>query len=56
LLDQAFPNAEIVALAATNQRRAIAFMKKYIADWDADLAKSKTPAEMAFFPDANKGK
>ena len=25
---------------------AIAFMKKYIADWDANVAKSKTPAEM----------
>jgi glyoxylase-like metal-dependent hydrolase (beta-lactamase superfamily II) len=25
---------------------AIAFMKKYMADWDANVAKSKTPAEM----------
>jgi len=25
---------------------AVAFMKKYIADWDANVAKSKTPAEM----------
>ena len=25
---------------------AIEFMKKYIADWDANVAKSKTPAEM----------
>lgn len=31
---------------AKNDPSAIAFMKKYIADWDANVAKSKTPAEM----------
>ena len=31
---------------AKNDISAIAFMKKYIADWDANVAKSKTPAEM----------
>jgi glyoxylase-like metal-dependent hydrolase (beta-lactamase superfamily II) len=31
---------------AKNDLSAIAFMKKYIADWDANVAKSKTPAEM----------
>ncbi len=32
--------------AATHDMRAIEWMKKYIADWDANVAKSKTPAEM----------
>jgi glyoxylase-like metal-dependent hydrolase (beta-lactamase superfamily II) len=32
--------------AATHDMRAIDFMKKYIADWDANVAKSKTPLEM----------
>ena len=31
---------------AKNDMSAIEFMKKYIADWDANVAKSKTPAEM----------
>jgi len=31
---------------AKNDLSAVAFMKKYIADWDANVAKSKTPAEM----------
>ena len=31
---------------AKNDLSAIDFMKKYIADWDANVAKSKTPAEM----------
>ena len=31
---------------ATRDWRAIDFMKKYIADWDANVARSKTPAEM----------
>jgi len=31
---------------AKNDLSAIAFMKKYIADWDANVAASKTPAEM----------
>src|ERR1700730_6236948 len=31
---------------AKNDISAIAFMKKYIADWDGNVAKSKTPAEM----------
>jgi glyoxylase-like metal-dependent hydrolase (beta-lactamase superfamily II) len=31
---------------ATRDRRAIDFMKKYIADWDANVARSKTPADM----------
>jgi len=31
---------------ANNDLSAVAFMKKYIADWDANVAKSKTPAEM----------
>ena len=31
---------------AKHDMSAIAFMKKYIADWDANVAKSKTPAEM----------
>lgn len=31
---------------AKHDLSAIAFMKKYIADWDANVAKSKTPAEM----------
>jgi len=31
---------------AKNDISAITFMKKYIADWDANVAKSKTPAEM----------
>ncbi|MGH9647703.1 MAG: MBL fold metallo-hydrolase [Bryobacteraceae bacterium] len=31
---------------AKNDISAIAFMKKYIADWDANVARSKTPAEM----------
>lgn len=33
-------------LGAKHDLSAIAFMKKYIADWDANVAKSKTPAEM----------
>lgn len=32
--------------AATHDMRAIEWMKKYIADWDANVAVSKTPAEM----------
>ena len=32
--------------AATHDMRAIEWMKKYMADWDANVAKSKTPAEM----------
>jgi glyoxylase-like metal-dependent hydrolase (beta-lactamase superfamily II) len=32
--------------AATHDMRAVDFMKKYIADWDANVGKSKTPAEM----------
>jgi glyoxylase-like metal-dependent hydrolase (beta-lactamase superfamily II) len=31
---------------ATRNLSAIAFMKKYIADWDANVAASKDPAEM----------
>lgn len=31
---------------AKHDLTAIAFMKKYIADWDANVAASKTPAEM----------
>jgi len=31
---------------AKNDVSAIAFMKKYIADWDANVAKSKTREEM----------
>jgi glyoxylase-like metal-dependent hydrolase (beta-lactamase superfamily II) len=31
---------------AKNDLSAIAFMKKYIADWDANVTASKTPAEM----------
>jgi len=31
---------------ATRNKASIAFMKKYVADWDANVAKSKTPAEM----------
>jgi hypothetical protein len=31
---------------AKNDLSAIAFMKKYIADWDANVKASKTPAEM----------
>jgi glyoxylase-like metal-dependent hydrolase (beta-lactamase superfamily II) len=31
---------------AKNDMSAIAFMKKYIADWDANVAKSKNAAEM----------
>jgi glyoxylase-like metal-dependent hydrolase (beta-lactamase superfamily II) len=31
---------------AKNDLSAIAFMKKYIADWDANVAASKTAAEM----------
>jgi glyoxylase-like metal-dependent hydrolase (beta-lactamase superfamily II) len=31
---------------ATRDWKAIDFMKKYIADWDANVARSKTPAEM----------
>jgi glyoxylase-like metal-dependent hydrolase (beta-lactamase superfamily II) len=31
---------------AKHDMSAIAFMKKYIADWDANVAASKTPAEM----------
>ena len=31
---------------AKNDISAVAFMKKYIADWDANVAKSKTPAQM----------
>jgi glyoxylase-like metal-dependent hydrolase (beta-lactamase superfamily II) len=31
---------------AKNDISAIAFMKKYIADWDANVARSKTPAQM----------
>ena len=31
---------------ATRDMRSIAWMKKYMADWDANVAKSKTPAEM----------
>src|SRR6188472_4403564 len=32
--------------AATHDMRAIEWMKKYIADWDANVAKSKTALEM----------
>ena len=32
--------------AATHDMRAIEWMKKYIADWDVNVAKSKTAAEM----------
>lgn len=32
--------------AATHDMRAVEWMKKYMADWDANVAKSKTPAEM----------
>ena len=32
--------------AATHDMRAIEWMKKYIADWDSNVAKSKTAAEM----------
>jgi glyoxylase-like metal-dependent hydrolase (beta-lactamase superfamily II) len=32
--------------SAKHDLSAIAFMKKYIADWDANVAASKTPAEM----------
>jgi len=32
--------------AATHDMRAIDWMKKYMADWDANVAKSKTAAEM----------
>jgi glyoxylase-like metal-dependent hydrolase (beta-lactamase superfamily II) len=31
---------------ATRNRASIEFMKKYIADWEANVARSKTPAEM----------
>ena len=31
---------------ATDDMRAIDFMKKYIADWDANVARSKDAAEM----------
>ena len=31
---------------ATRDMRSIEFMKKYIADWDANVARSKTAAEM----------
>ena len=31
---------------ATDNMASIAWMKKYIADWDANVASSKTPAEM----------
>ena len=31
---------------ATHDMRSIEFMKKYIADWDANVARSKTAAEM----------
>jgi glyoxylase-like metal-dependent hydrolase (beta-lactamase superfamily II) len=31
---------------ATRDMRAVEFMKKYIADWDANVARSKTAAEM----------
>jgi len=31
---------------ATRDARSIAFMKKYVADWDANVAKSRTAAEM----------
>jgi glyoxylase-like metal-dependent hydrolase (beta-lactamase superfamily II) len=31
---------------ATRDMRSIEFMKKYIADWDANVARSKIPAEM----------
>ena len=31
---------------ATRDMRSIEFMKKYIADWDTSVARSKTPAEM----------
>ena len=33
-------------LGATRDLQAIAFMKKYIADWDANVASSRTAAEM----------
>ena len=32
--------------AATHDMRAIEWMKKYMVDWDANVAKSKTPTEM----------
>jgi len=32
--------------AATHDMRAIEWMKKYMADWDANVAKSKTAVEM----------
>jgi hypothetical protein len=32
--------------AATHDMRAIEWMKKYMADWDANVPKSKTAAEM----------
>ena len=31
---------------ATRNLESIAFMKKYVADWEANVAQSKTPAEM----------
>jgi len=31
---------------AKNDLSAIDFMKRYIADWDANVARSKTPVEM----------
>jgi hypothetical protein len=31
---------------ATRNMATIAFMKKYMADWDANVAASKNPAEM----------
>lgn len=34
------------APGATHDRRAIDFMKKYMADWDANVARSKDAAEM----------
>jgi hypothetical protein len=44
LIDPQFSLSE--GPAATHDMRAIEWMKKYIADWDANVAKSKTPAEM----------
>jgi len=32
--------------AATHDMRAVEWMKRYIADWDANVARSKTPGEM----------
>src|SRR5438552_2752916 len=32
--------------AATHDMRAIEWMKRYMADWDANVARSKTPGEM----------